>query len=200
MGPGCMNPPWRFFVFLALLCAAIPRVQAGTFEEYKKHIVDTNSQCISEANAKLVIGRLFKDFPPSKEILLSFERSTEYKLKASLLKAFQPYLKASPEQQFAWMEKFLKENGKYYDHPATKPWTIEYQSAYFMRDGELDAHMYKKFPKKKGVCITGIILNSPRIACFDNQRLGIGFDFESGGRNNSALLRAINLSPLRCDL
>ena len=186
-------------MILTLLCAEISRLHAGTFEEHKKHIIQTNSQCISEANAKLVIERLFKDFPPSKEVLLSFEYSPEFKFKATFLKAFQPYLKSPREQQLDWMEKFLKENGKYYDHPAAKPWSIEYQSAYFMKDGEMDAHMYKKFPKKKGVCITGIFIDSTNVACLDNQRLEIGFSFESGGKNNSALLRGIDLIPLRCD-
>lgn len=190
----------RFLVRLILLCATIPGVQAGSFEEYKKHILDTNSQCISEANAKLVVDRLFKDFPPSKEVLLSFERSPEYYIAAPTLKAYQPYSKVSREEQFAWMEKFLKETHKYYDHPATKPWIIKYRSAYFLKDGDLDAHMYKKFPKKKGVCITGIIMNSPRIACLDNQRLGVDFTFESGGKNDSALLSKIALSPVPCDL
>ena len=190
-----------FFVFLTLLCAVILRAQAATFEEYKKHIVDTNSQCISEANAKLVIERLFKDFPPSKEILLSFERSPEYKLKATFLKAFQPYLETSREQQFAWMEKFLEENDKYYDHPATRRWKIEYWSAYYLKGGDpFFSDMYKKFPKKNGVCITGVFIDSPNLACLDNQRLGISFSFESGGRNSSALLNNISLSSLRCDL
>lgn len=196
-----MKTPWLFFVFLALLCAAIPRVQAGTFEEFKQHIVDTNNQCISEANAKLVIERLFKDFPPSKEVLLSFERSPQYYLAAPTLIASQPYLKALPEQQFTWIEKFLRETRKYYDHPATKPWTIEYRSASYLKNGDpFHSDMYKKFPKKKGVCVTGMFIDSPRIACFDNQRLGIGFSFESGGKNNSAVLSNISLSPLRCDL
>ena len=191
----------RFFVFLILLCAATSSVQAETFKALKKYRIDSDNICISEASAQLVVERLFKDFPPSKEVLLSFERNPWYKLQARFLQAFQPYLKASPEQQFAWMEKFLKENGRYYDHPTARPWSIGYGSAYYVKgDDPLFTDIYKKFPKKKGVCITGIFIQSPNVACIDNQRLSINFTFESGDKNNSAALRDIGLSPHSCDL
>lgn len=186
------------YICIALLLGGISDAIAATFGEYKQHIIDINTQCISEVSAKQVIERVLKDFPPGKDALLSFERSPEYYLAAPTLKASQPYLKASPEQQFLWLERFLKETRKYYDHPATKPWSIRYQSAYFLKDGELDATMYKTFPKKKGICITALYLDSPNSACFENQRLEIGFGFESGGKNNSAVLASIGLTPDSC--
>ena len=75
-----------------LLCAEISRLHAATFAEHKKHIIQTNSQCISEAFeaiAKLVIVRLFKE-SPSKKVILSFEPRPEFKFKATFLKEFQP--------------------------------------------------------------------------------------------------------------
>jgi len=177
------------------------KAHAGSFKEYKKHIVETNNQCISEANAKLTVERLLKDFPPNKEVLLSFERSSVFYIAAPTLKAYQPYLKASREEQFEWMDKFLKDSREYYANPATTPWTIEYRTSSNSKSGDQShSNIHKKFPKKKNACVTGVFIRSPKATCVNNERLRIGFSFESGGSNNSALLSNIALTPIPCDL
>ena len=194
-----MNKHWQY-LYLSLFSMALSAVHAETFEEFRRYEEKVRRHCISEVGAKQAVETALKNFP-SKEAFLSLKRSELYYLAAPTLTAAKPFWKAPPEQQYTWLEGFLKETRQFYDSPQTMPWSIEYyEPAYIAKNGkESGDRTYKKFPKKNA-CISVVTIRSPNVACLNNQRLEIDFRFDSGGANNTALLRSIGLDPLPCDL
>ena len=201
-----MRKGWHYLCS-GLFGLALPVTHATTLKEFIEYGNKVNQHCISEAGAKLAFETAMKNFP-SKEAFLSLKRSEIFTLAAPTLLAAKPYLKSAkppptPEQQYAWLESFLKDPNtqKFYDHPVNMPWDVEYyEPVYVTKSGkEAGNRTYKKYPKKK-ICITNVTIRTPNVACLNNQRLEIDFSFDSGGANDTALLRSIGLSPLPCDL